>query len=77
MKKIPMIKSAVSASVLVSALGLTACGGGGGGGSSAGSTGPAVGTDAYVSANLELKGDFSEDVTLIAGQTYRIDGEVN
>ncbi len=35
------------------------------------------GTAAYVAENLELKGDFDEDVTLIAGNTYKITGEVN
>lgn len=63
-----------STSVLLSAAVLTACGGGS---SSSDSSGPATGTEAYVDANLALKGDFTEDVTLIAGQTYQIDGEVN
>ena len=42
------------------------------------STGPAAeGTALYVSQNKELKGDFAEDVTLEAGETYKITGQVN
>ena len=40
-------------------------------------TAAAEGTAAYVKENLELKGDFSEDVTLEAGKTYKITGKVN
>ncbi len=40
-------------------------------------TAAAEGTAAYVKDNLELKGDFSEDVTLEAGKTYKITGKVN
>jgi len=36
-----------------------------------------AGTAAYVTENSELKGDFSEDVTLTAGTDYKITGEVN
>ena len=76
----PKIRTQASIAVLMSLSLLSACGGdsddddnnGGGGGSSASS-----GTAAYVAANAELKGDFAEDVTLEAGKTYRIDGEVN
>ncbi len=35
------------------------------------------GTAAYVARNNELKGDFSENVALLAGGLYSIDGEVN
>jgi hypothetical protein len=45
--------------------------------SSGDSTPASAGTAAYVSANTALKGDFTENVTLDAGKTYAIDGEVN
>ena len=72
--KLSNLKTVASASVLMSAVALTGCGGS----SSSGSSDPAAeGTADYVSENLSLKGDFSEDVTLLAGTTYKIDGEVN
>ncbi|MCG8610276.1 MAG: DUF4214 domain-containing protein [Pseudomonadales bacterium] len=40
-----------------------------------GGTGP--GTASYVAENKELKGDFTESVTLESGEIYGIDGEVN
>ncbi|MDX1812024.1 MAG: hypothetical protein R3240_08760, partial [Gammaproteobacteria bacterium] len=36
-----------------------------------------VGTAAYVAENNELKGDFTESVTLDANKVYKITGEVN
>jgi len=75
--KILNLQNFASASVLMSALALSGCGGGGSSSVNGGTNTAAEGTAAYVAANLELKGDFSEDVTLVAGQTYSIDGEVN
>lgn len=72
------LKLIASMTAVMTATALTGCGGGGGGGSSEPDPDPAVeGTARYVSENTELKGDFSEDVTLDASKTYAIDGEVN
>jgi uncharacterized membrane protein len=53
---------------------LSGCGSSSSGG---GTPAAAEGTAAYVQANAELKGDFSEDVTLAAGTDYKITGKVN
>lgn len=71
------IKNCASVSVLAATLALYGCGGSSSGGDTATTTPAAEGTAAYVAANMELKGDFSEDVTLVAGNTYSIDGAVN
>ncbi|HBA35023.1 MAG TPA: hypothetical protein DCZ12_12895, partial [Gammaproteobacteria bacterium] len=42
-----------------------------------GNTTVSEGTAAYVKQKSELKGNFAEDVTLEAGVTYKITGEVN
>ena len=74
--KLPTLNTVASASVLMSALAMTACSSGGS--SPTSTTLPtAEGTAAYVVANQELKGDFEENVTLDAGQTYKITGAVN
>lgn len=70
--KLSNLKTLASASVLMSAVALTGCGGSSSSGSSV-----STATADYVAENLTLKGDFAEDVTLLAGQTYKIDGEVN
>jgi hypothetical protein len=84
--KLSNLKTVASASVLMSAVALTGCGGSSSSSSSSEpdptpvdkTTTPAEqGTQAYVTENASLKGDFSEDVTLIAGTTYKIEGEVN
>lgn len=69
-------KAAIAVSFVLTGVALTGCGGGG---SSTPTTQSAAaeGTAKYVQENAALKGDFSEDVTLVAGQTYAIDGEVN
>jgi hypothetical protein len=77
----PALSTVASISILLSAVALSGCG------SSSSSSDPepstpspivsSVGTADYVADNKELKGDFDEDVTLVAGQIYRIDGEVN
>lgn len=77
---ISTIKSCASVSVLLATAALYGCGGSSssdGTSASASTTPSAEGTAAYVAENMELKGDFSEDVTLVAGETYSIDGEVN
>ncbi len=74
--KLPTLNTVASASVIMSALAITACSSGGS--SPTSTTLPtAEGTAAYVVANQELKGDFEENVTLDAGQTYKITGAVN
>ncbi|MFT6121594.1 MAG: hypothetical protein ACJASG_000106, partial [Oleiphilaceae bacterium] len=75
----PALSTVASISILLSAVALSGCG------SSSSSSDPepstpspivsSVGTADYVADNKELKGDFDEDVTLVAGQIYRIDGE--
>jgi uncharacterized membrane protein len=71
---LPNIKTFAAASILLSALVTTGCGSS----SSSSTKDPAAeGTASYVAENLELKGNFSEDVTLQAGQVYKITGEVN
>ncbi len=72
-------KTVGSIGVLLTASILTGCGGSSSGGDSGGDTGGTTdtGTQAYVDSNKELKGDYSSDITLTAGQTYAIDGAVN
>lgn len=73
-----MIKNCASISVLMATLVLNGCSSSSSDNDSTDNTTPAAeGTAAYVAENTELKGNFSEDVTLVAGQTYAIDGEVN
>jgi len=74
--KVPTINGLASVSVLMSAIALSGCSSSSSG-TAGGATAAAIGTAAYVAENSELKGDFSENVTLVAGQTYSIDGEVN
>lgn len=72
------MKTLASASLLVSVATLTACGGGGSDDNKTTEDNTAVeGTARYVSNNVELKGDFAEDVTLESGKVYAIDGQVN
>jgi uncharacterized membrane protein len=76
-------KSVGSLGLLLTASILTGCGGGGSSSSDGGNTGGNGGgttdtsTQAYVDSNKELKGDYSSDITLTAGEAYAIDGEVN
>jgi uncharacterized membrane protein len=72
MKKTIKLSSVIAASLLSTAL-LTGCGGG----SSSSDNTVSEGTAAYVTENTELKGDFTEDVTLDASKVYKITGEVN
>ncbi len=77
---LPPFKKCAVAAMLAASLTLTACGGGGGGAPAPTTTPDATvseGTAAFVSKYNSLKGDFSEDVTLVAGGVYAIDGEVN
>lgn len=72
------IKNSASVAVLLATFALHGCGGSSSSNDTTDDTTPAAeGTAAYVAANNELKGDFSEDVTLVAGETYIIDGAVN
>lgn len=74
------IKNSASVAVLLATFALHGCGGSSSSSDTTDNTTPtpaAEGTAAYVAANNELKGDFSEDVTLVAGETYTIDGAVN
>lgn len=82
--KLDSLKIYSSAALLVAAATMAGCGGGGSGGGAASPTPTPTpprsadeGTAQYVSDNKELKGDFEEDVTLVAGETYKITGEVN
>jgi uncharacterized membrane protein len=83
-------KSVFGLGMLLTATILTGCGGGSssGGGDTGGTDGGGNGgndgggstettTQAYVDANNELKGDYSNDITLTAGEDYAIDGTVN
>jgi hypothetical protein len=83
-------KSICGIGVLLTATILTGCGGSSsgsgssdGGGTSGGDNNPGgngntdPSTQAYVDSNKELKGDYSSDITLTAGETYAIDGAVN
>lgn len=74
--KLPKIETYTALSLILGSVVLTGCGGGGGGG---GNDDPVIreGTAAYVAENLELKGDFTENVTLDAANVYKITGEVN
>jgi hypothetical protein len=56
---------------------LTGCGGGSDGGSTPAPTAAAEGTAQYVAENTELKGNFTESVTLDASKRYAITGAVN
>jgi hypothetical protein len=81
-KKKPTLNNVASISILLSAVALSGCGSSSSSDTAApgGTTTPTTaveGTAQYVSDNNELKGDFAEDVTLVAGQTYSIDGAVN
>lgn len=73
-------KSVFGLGMLVTATILTGCGGGSSS-SDGGSTGDTDdgGTtpQELVDTNKELKGDYSSDITLTAGEAYAIDGEVN
>jgi len=78
------LSTVTAATLLAVTLGLTGCGSSGGSDDS--TTTPDVetptveeseGTAAYVSTNLELKGNFTEDVTLDSSKVYKITGEVN
>ena len=75
--KLPKIETYTALSLILVTVVLTGCGGGGGGGG--GNDDPVIreGTAAYVAENLELKGDFTENVTLDAANVYKITGEVN
>ncbi|MEE4251122.1 MAG: hypothetical protein V2I38_11080, partial [Alcanivoracaceae bacterium] len=53
------------------------CGGSSGGGGGGDTTDALPGTADYVAENTELKGNFTESVTLDAAKVYAIDGEVN
>lgn len=78
--KLDSLKIYSSAALLVAAATMAGCGGGSSSGGDATPTPPRSadeGTAQYVSDNKELKGDFEEDVTLEAGETYKITGEVN
>lgn len=73
-------KSVFGLGMLVTATILTGCGGG----SSSSDSGSTDDTDdggttpqELVDTNKELKGDYSSDITLTAGEAYAIDGEVN
>jgi len=75
-------KSVFGLGMLVTATILTGCGGSSSSGDSGnpGDTGGDDGTNTpqeLVDTNKELKGDYSSDITLTAGETYAIDGEVN
>lgn len=80
---LPSLKTFAAVSVLLGAVSLVGCGGGSSSSNDTPSTDAptqstaAEGTAQYVTENSELKGDFSEDVTLVAGTTYKITGEVN
>lgn len=74
--KLPHIKRYAAISLLTTGAVLTGCGGG----SSSNNDTPtpvAAGTAEYVAKYTELKGDFSEDVTLDASKVYKITDEVN
>ena len=64
-----------STSILLAATVLTACGGGGG--SSSTTPTPAATAQELVDTNKSLTGNYSTDITLTAGQSYSIDGQVN
>ena len=79
---LPPFKTCAIASLLATSAILTGCGGGGDTAGTPASTTTTTtvavaGTSAYVTENTELKGDFSEDVTLDATKVYKITGEVN
>ncbi len=69
---LPRIKTYASVALLLGSIALTGCDS-----TSSDSTTAAAGTKAYVEQFTELKGDFNEDVTLVAGKAYKITGEVN
>ena len=70
--KLPTIKTYAAIGLLTTGAVLTGCNHDGDDDTSA-----KAGTAAYVAENKELKGDFSEDVTLDASNDYKITGEVN
>ena len=74
---VPFYKTKLLAAMIAAGVVVTACGGGGGGSTTTTTTTAAEGTAAYVTENSELKGDFSENVTLSANTVYKITGEVN
>jgi len=71
------MKTYTAVSLIVAGLAMTGCGGGGGDDAPTPAAAATEGTAVYVSTHKELKGDFSEDVTLDANETYKITGEVN
>ena len=72
--KLPSLITSASVSLILAAAALTGCNDSS---NNSSTTSAAAGTAAYVTANGELKGDFSESVTLEAGKAYKIAGEVN
>ena len=69
---VSLYKTKLLAAMIAAGVVVTGCGS-----DSAPAAAAAEGTAAYVTANAELKGDFNEDVTLVAGTDYKITGEVN
>ena len=69
--KFPLIKTFASISLVTAGAMLYGCAG------TSSSSSASAGTAQYVADNLELKGDFTENVTLEAGKKYKINGEVN
>lgn len=67
-------KTSIAVAMAVAVTAMSGCGSSDSGGSSSSAK---EGSAAYVEENNALKGNFSEDVTLVEGTAYAIDGEVN